>query len=88
MDEAAKGQEEKQRQEEGVAGQGGEGEGEGSRPHTPDSDDSNDSFHTTSGEDPSTNMAGCGSCLLLLVDILIIIASFFIRDIYSSSFFA
>lgn len=51
MDEAAK--EQKQKQEEDVLGQG-----EGSRPQTPDSDDSDDSFHTTSGEDPSTNMAG------------------------------
>lgn len=71
MDEAAKGQEQKQKQEQqreeedDVVGQG-EQQGEGSRPQTPDSDDSDDSFHTTSGEDPSTNMAGCGSCCALM----------------------
>lgn len=65
MDEATKEQEQKQKQEQqreeeeekDVVGQG-EQQGEGSRPQTPDSDDSDDSFHTTSGEDPSTNMAG------------------------------
>lgn len=73
MDEATKEQEQKQKQEQqreeeeekDVVGQG-EQQCEGSRPQTPDSDDSDDSFHTTSGEDPSTNMAGCGSCYALI----------------------
>lgn len=58
MDGAARGREEKQQQQ----AEDGEGQGEGSRPQTPESDASEDSFHTTSGEDPADPMARFGSC--------------------------